>query len=178
MTNQKNISQVQDITKRLNEAQAVYLVDYQGLPVNDLNELRNQIRQVNGELAVVKNTLFLRALRAVDEKSELKVDNPKLELQGTTAALYADDDQVEPLKVTVKYAKDHELPKLKAGILNHRILNTEDVIKLSKLPGLTELRGQMVGMLQSPISRLVFGLKGNLQKLVIALSEIQKQKVN
>ena len=176
MPKQQNIDQVQQITGYVNKAKAVYLVDYQGLGVNDFNQLRSQVREAGGQLVVVKNTLFNRALQAADEEAEVKVKEQHLDLGGTTAAVFANEDQLVPLKVIVKYAKTHELPSLKLGLVSNRLLSAEEVNRLADLPGQDQLRGQVVGMLASPLSRLVGCLNGNLSKLVIVLSEIQKSK--
>jgi len=185
MPNQKNVDQVKEITEQLNKSKAVYLVDYQGLGVNDFNQLRNQIREVGGQMVVVKNTLFNRALQAADKEAEVKIHSTvsgqiaeqHIDLNGATAALYATEDQLQPLKVVVKYAKAHdELPTLKLGLLNGRLLNTEEVSRLADLPGQDQLRAQVVGMLAGPLSRLVGSLQSNLRGIAIVLNEIRKSK--
>jgi large subunit ribosomal protein L10 len=178
MPNQRNLDQTRLITENLSRSKAVYLVDYQGLPVNDLLKLREQIREAGGLLLVVKNTLFTRALRATEKDAEVKIGELKSRLEDSTAALFAFGDQVLPLKVVMKFAKEHELPRMKLGIFGHKELSAEEVERLANLPGIDQLRGQVVGMLAAPLSRLAGSLQGNLSKLMIALDEIRKQKSN
>lgn len=174
MPNQRNINQVNQITDRLNETKAVYLVDHQGLGANDMNVLREKIRQAGGQLMVVKNTLFTQAIRRVNENSPMAIKED-LDLKDTSGALFAQEDQLSALKAAIEFAKESELPKIKMGILDGRVLSAEQVEALSKLPGLEQMRGQAVGMLASPLSRLVGSLQGNLSKLVIVLSKISAQ---
>src|SRR3989344_6632912 len=134
MPSQRNIDLLHQITDHLQSAQAVYLLDHQGLSVNDLTELRAQIRETGGQLVVVKNTLFQRALNQISADHpcslHLQLATKNLQLSGTTSALFvlqkdlsdetlakveasAKSDQLQPLKVVVKYAKTHELPSFK-----------------------------------------------------------------
>lgn len=189
MPSQKNIDQIQKISESLQSAKAIYMLDYQGLGVNDLNQLRKQIREAGGQLMVAKNTLFVKALNKIEPENpcylEIQTassDNRQLTdkdiLTGNTGFLFAYEDQIQPLKVVVKFAKDNELPNLKLGLVNHQVLNDSQVLQLSKLPGIDQLRAQVVGMIQSPISGFVNVLNGNLNKLVVVLDQIKQQKSN
>ncbi len=97
MANQKNITQVESIITNLKDAKAVYLVDHQGLTANQMNQLRHLIDATEAHLQIVKNTLFLRALREVQSD----INTETFELAGTTAALYANQDPVAPVKVII-----------------------------------------------------------------------------
>ena len=174
MPNSKNITQVESIITNLRGAKAVYLVDHQGLTANQMNQLRHLIDATEANLQIVKNTLFLRALREVQPD----INTESFELSGTTAALYANQDPVAPVKVIVKFTKDHQLPTIKLGLLDHRVLTADQVDQLSKLPGIDVLRGQVVGMLASPLSRLVGSLNSTLSKIVLVLDQIRLQKSN
>ena len=181
MPSQKNINQVQQIARHLQQAQAVYLIDYQGINANDITRLRQQIRQTGGQLVVIKNSLFRLALHQLSSDSKLKIDSQQLsqlKLTGTSAALFAQQDEIQPLKTIVKYAKEHEVPQLKLGFLNNQILSQAKVAKLAQLPSQIQLRAQVVNLIHSPITRLVFTIKGNLQKLAVVIHQIKEQKQN
>ena len=193
MPSQRNLDLLQQISDYLNNSQAVYLVDHHDLSANDLGDLRAQIRSAGGQLVVVKNTLLQRALNQIPAdhpcSPNLKLTGKNLQLSGTTAALFvlqkdlstvalAKVDPLQPLKLVVKYAKTHELPSFKLGILNHQVLSTDQILQLANLPGQDQLRAQVVNLLASPVIRLVNSLNGNLQKFVIVLNEIKKQKPN
>ena len=177
MPSSKNLTQLASLTEQLSLAQAAYLVDYQGLTTKDLNTLRAQIKQVAGQLVIAKNTLLSRALRQLPADHPIYLLDPKpYILTHATATIIANQDQLEPLKVIVKFAAIYELPTIKYGLLDHQLLDCDQVNRLAKLPGQHTLRAQVVGMLQSPLSRLVLTLNGNLQKLTIAIHQIQLQK--
>jgi len=173
MPNQRNKQQVKQLTQELNQAQAAFLLEYQGLSANDLNQLRREIRHAQGKLQVSKNRLIMLAARRA-----WGVEIDRQQLTQTTAVLFAYQDPVLPLKAAVKFAKDHKLPKIKLGLFQKQLLTAQQTERLAKLPDTPVLQGQVVGMLASPLSRLVGSLQANLQKLVIALSEIEKQKSN
>lgn len=175
MPTQQSVDKVGQIKDQINDSVAVYLMEYHGLDANTFNALRKEIRAKGGQITVVKNTLFQIAM----SQSEQGVRLPKKTLSDSSAALFASEDAVGPLKAIVDYAKENDdLPKLKIGFMDGKTLDEAQLKQLSDLPGIDQLRGQVVGMLNSPIQRLVGSLNGNLQKLVIALSEIQKQKEN
>jgi large subunit ribosomal protein L10 len=173
MVPQQKINQVKDLSDKLERAKAVYLVDYQGLSGNQMVELREEIRKAGGSLQIAKNTLLKKAMTEEYRKQKTEFSES---ITGPTAVLWAEEDQMSPLKAVVKFAKQAGVPELKLGLMEDRVLTAEEVNELAKLPGLEVLRGQVVGMLQSPTSRLVGVLRGNLQKLAIVLTEIQKQK--
>jgi len=175
MSRQQNIDKVGKIKDQINQSAAVYLMEYHGLDASTFNELRKEIRAKGGQITVVKNTLFQIAM----SQSEQAIRLPKKSLRDSSAALFADEDVVGPLKAIVDYAKENDdVPKLKIGFMDGKTLDEAQLKQLSSLPGVDQLRAQVVSMLASPMQRLVGSLNGNLQKLVIALSEIQKQKEN
>jgi large subunit ribosomal protein L10 len=173
MVPQQKIDQVNKLREKAEKAAAVYMVNYRGLSGNQMVELRKKIREAGGHLEIAKNTLLLRAMEAGIKNYESKI---KKELAGPTAVLWAEDDQLAPLKAVVKFSQDAGVPSLKMGLLEDRVLSAEEVETLAKLPEREALLGQVVGMLHSPTSRLVWALKGNLQKLVLVVGEVQKSR--
>ena len=167
MPSSKNIQAVEELKTKLDGAKAVILADYLGLTVAQMGDLRDKIRAAAGELSVAKNTLIKLALQ-----------KPELDsvLQGPTAILIAKEDEISPLKALVEFAKNAELPKLKAGILDDRILSTDELNQLAKLPGKLELQAKVVGVLKGPLYGLVNVLSGNTRKLVYVLNAIKDQK--
>lgn len=171
MPNSKNQTELQEILAAINEAKAVFLVNYQGLPATQLNDLRRQIRGQQAYMRVVKNTLFSIAL----QRSTQNIQVDFSDIANTSAAIFT-QDPVTPIKTVIKFGKDSNLPSLKVGFYQGRILSKDQLTRLSELPDQKVLQGQVVGMIASPLSRMVGSLNSPLQKLVIALSEIQKQK--
>lgn len=158
---------VQILTDKLNKAKSVVFADYRGLSMKQLSEIRNKLREVNGELTIAKNTLLKRV-------------NPDLNLEGPTATLLSYDDEISPIKILVKALKDSGLGKVKMGFLGPPaggdLLDEAKILQLATLPTKDELRSQTVGILAAPLQGIVSVLQGNLRNLVYALSEIQKAK--
>jgi len=113
-------------------------------------------------MRVVKNSLIMRALQQSGIEDSIT-------LTGPTLMILSSSKELTPLKLVHEKAKELETFTMKAGIWNARVVSAETMIRLASLPGIDALRAQLVGQLQSPISRMVFGLKGNLQKVVMIL---------
>ena len=139
------------------------MTDYSGLKVDQINQLRQNIKKSGGEFEVVKNTLLSKA----SENSDLKIEKDKLE--GNTAALWLYSDDLAPLKALDTFIKKNELPKLKFGFWDKSLIEMEKIKELASLPGLAELQAKLVSFLKSPLSDLNYNLKSNLFKLVYLL---------
>jgi large subunit ribosomal protein L10 len=137
------------IHEKLRSAEAIFLVDYRGLDVAEVSQLRRRLRDGDGELEVVKNTLLRRA--AVGTEGEQLSDL----FRGPTALAIAKADPVAPAKVLTEFAK--EVPKLvvRAGVLQGRRLEKAEIAKLASLPTLNELRSTLLSALQGPSAKLV-----------------------
>jgi len=162
--------EVQNLAAKIKEAKSVALADYKGLTVAQATELRRKIREAGGELQVVKNRLFYRALL------ENKYRVPKKRFEGTTVALFANADEISPLKALVAFGKNTGLLPLKLGFMGGKILGMEELNRFAALPGKAELQAKLVGLLASQPNRLVYALNWNLQKLVLALNAIKAKK--
>ncbi|NMC35756.1 50S ribosomal protein L10 [Candidatus Beckwithbacteria bacterium] len=167
MPSQQNVDLLNQIKDKKNQSKATIFAHYRGLGVNQLNELRDKIREVGGELLVTKNTLL-----------RLAYNNKDLDeaLQGPTAAVFAYEDEVAPLKVVADFSKDNELPEFTAGYFDDKALTADQVIALSKLPGKQELQAKVVGSLAAPLSGMVNVLQGNIRNLVYVLGAIKNSK--
>ena len=162
--------QVVKLTEKLGRAKALVFTDYKGLNMKQLSGLRDQLREVNSEFTITKNTLLERALSA----SSFQL--PTSSLGGPTATLFAYDDEISPIKILVKALKDAALGKVKSGFLGSLTLDEAKILQLATLPSKDELRAKTVGVLVAPLQGIVSVLQGNLRNLVYALSEIQKTK--
>ena len=171
MPNQKNISAVASLQEKLNKAKSVVLANFKGLKVIQLQDLKKQVKQAQGEFTVAKNTLFKIALKNL--KFELP---PDFDIKEETGVLFSYFDEVSPLKKLVAFAKALNLPTLKFGFLGKAYMPEAQVSELSKIPPREVLLGQLVGNLNSPALCMVWALKGNLTKLVTALNDYKSKK--
>ena len=172
MPSQKKLDQVKDLQQKLKQAKSVVLADYRGLSVNLQQDLRKQVKQVGGELLVIKNTLLKIALK--NEKYSLK---PLLDsFTGPIITLLAYEDEIAPLKALADFSKDHQLPKIKAGFLSKKALTKNQIEALAKLPTKVELLSKTVATIKAPLSGILNVLSGNLRNLIYALEAIKTQK--
>jgi len=163
MANQKVIerkkSEVSELADKIKEAKLVLLTDYRGISVEDVTGLRANLRKVNGDYKVIKNNITRRALK------EAEIEGLDDLLVGPTAVVLSNEDYLEPLKAVYEYAKDSETYKIKGGVINGKVMTTEELITLAKLPSRETL-----------ISMLAGALLGNISKLAVALDQVRAQK--
>ena len=155
------------LKEKLAKAKSIVFADYRGLTTKQLSDLRENLKEVAGELNITKNTL-------------LKIALPESSFEGPTATLFANDDEISPIKLLVKALKDAGIGKIKAGFLGPpaggEALDEERVRELASLPSKDELRGKTVGILVAPLQGIVSVLQGNLRNLVYAVDQIRLQK--
>ena len=146
------------------KSQHAILVDFRGITVPAVTEFRRKIRQSGGHYKVIKNTLAVRALEGTPLAS---LKDKFLE---TTAIAYCDTDPVALAKVVVDFSKDHPQIVVKSGLVSgSQMLDANGVKALSTMPGLPELRSQLLGILQAPASKLVRLLNTPAQQMVRVL---------
>lgn len=161
---------IEDLKKRFEDAKSVVALDYQGLTVKDSEKLRRQITEAGGKLVVAKNTLLKLALKNAKVAKVAKVEEVEKGLQGPTAVVFAEEDEVAPLQRLGKFIAEKGLPRLKFGIFGTEIFDAEKLLALSKLPGRNVLLGRLVGTIAGPSYALVGTLNANMQKLVYVLN--------
>ncbi|HET9946763.1 MAG TPA: 50S ribosomal protein L10 [Patescibacteria group bacterium] len=160
---------VAEVTDKVNKAKAMVFTNYAGLTHQQLEKFKREVRPLEAEYAVAKNTLLKRALGDRIEGQEDKFQQP-------TGTLFLYGDVVAPLKVLSKLMKDFDKPEVKFGLLDGKVITDKEVVKLSTLPPREVLIAQMLGMMNAPIQGLHRALSWNLQKFVMTLSAIEKQK--
>ena len=171
MPSQKNIEQLEQIKEKLNRASAVFFVDYQKLSHQQLEEFRRVLYDLDGEMAILKNTLFNIALQ------EKKIDASD-RLNGPHAMIFAYSDAASVAKALMNFYKQYELPVIKFGVFENAIIEDDKVKAIADLPSRDQLLGMLANALQSPMQKLVFDLKYTISGLAIALDKIKEQKLN
>ena len=169
-TLKKKEAVVDSIKEKLEASQSVVLIDYRGLTVAEVTELRNQMREAGVEYQVLKNTMIKRAA----EKAGIEGLDPILE--GPTAVAFGINDPVAPAKILTKFAKDTKKITIKGSVLAGNAIDVAAVENLAKLPSKEELIAKMLGSLNAPITGLVMVLSGVTSKFVRTLEAIRVQK--
>ncbi len=161
---------VEDIKRGFNSAKSLVITDYLGLDVAQMTVLRSKLREAGVEYKVVKNTLARIAAREADVKGIEDF------FAGPTAIAFGIEDAVSPAKVLVDFAEENEVLEIKAGYLEGKIMDVDQVKSLAKIPSREELLAKAFASMRSPITGLVNVLHGNIRGLVQVLSQIKEQK--
>ena len=138
---------VEEIAAKLKGAQSAGVVEYRGLSVAEMTELRNNLRAEDVELKVYKNSLVQRATVATE------YEGLNAELTGPNAIALGNSDAVAPARVIAKFAKDHEALVIKAAVVEGKLLTVDEVKEISKLPNREGMYSMLLGMLQAPVSK-------------------------
>lgn len=171
MPTQRKIETVQKLGENLKKAKSLVLVDYQGLTHKQLEDLRKTLREFGADFSVTKNSLLKRAL----ESTNYKLPTTDY-LTGPTAILLTYEENLAPLKEIAKFIRSFQLPTIKVGIWEGKLLSGEDLLSLAQLPTKEVLLGQLTWQLKAPLAELVYVLNGNIQKLVFTLNAVGKTK--
>lgn len=145
--------QVQEITEKFQGAASVVVVDYRGLNVAQVTELRKQLREAGVEFKVYKNTLTRRAAEAAGLEGINDV------LVGPNAIAFSNEDVVAPAKIINEFAKKNEALEIKAGIIEGTISSVEDVKALAELPSREGLLSMLLSVLQAPMRNFALATK-------------------
>ena len=156
--NQKK-EEVTQLANKMKESKLVLLADYRGINVEDVTNLRAQLRNTNSEYRVIKNNITKRAL------AECGIEGLEDQLVGPTAVIMSNEDYLEPTKAIYKFSKDNDFYKIKGGVIEGKVMTAEEIITLAKLPSKETLLSMLAG-----------ALLGNISKLAVALDQVKVQK--
>lgn len=145
--------QVEEITEKFKAAASVVVVDYRGLTVGQVTELRKQLREAGVEFKVYKNTLSRRAAEAAG------LEGINESLTGPNAIAFSNEDVVAPAKIINEFAKKNEALEIKAGIIEGTIASVEDVKALAELPSREGLLSMLLSVLQAPVRNFALATK-------------------
>jgi large subunit ribosomal protein L10 len=158
------------MAETVGRAPHAFLIDFQGINVPDVTELRRQIRATGSQYVVLKNTLALRAFK------DAPLGALSEHFSGMTAVAYSETDIVQLAKVLHQFGKTNPKVKVKAALVEGAPVPASALETLASMPTRAELLGRLVGLLQSPMRRLVVALSTPQRKLAMTISAVAEQK--
>jgi large subunit ribosomal protein L7/L12 len=173
MKKEEKAASVAELHEKFSRAKLAVMTECSGLPVNDITELRKQLRGAKAEFRVVKNTL---AARAVDGTTLVEA---KPYFKGPLALMIGYDDPVLPTKILrdfIKGEKREEKIKIAIGVLEGKLVQPAQIAAVASLPSKPVLLAMLLSTMQGPVRGLVYTLNGVLEKFVRVLAAIQRTK--
>ena len=164
MPTQEKVTTIEDLKTRLQGVSSVFLTEYRGLTVQQLSELRKQLRTVSAEYKVVKN----RLARIAVSSSDLAAIVPHL--TGPTGFIIARDEPVAVAKTLQTFTRTVPALAVKAGFVEGQVLGPDELKALADLPSKAALRSQLVGVIQGPLAQLA-GLLEQVQRDLVYVLE-------
>ncbi len=145
------------------QSRAIFLAEYSGMSVKQMEALRGKIRDVDGQFSVTKNTLLIKAL----ETNERQV--PTDLLVGQLATSFALGEAPALAKVLIDHAKIDNRLVLRGGMIGDQTLSAKEVEQLASLPSLDQLRAQILGLISAPAQNLASVVAGGVRQVVNVL---------
>lgn len=163
---------VKEIQDKIDKAKSVVLVDYIGLTVMEVTELRNQFRAADVEFKVYKNAMIGRAA------DNLNINGIYGKIPGPTAIALSYDDPTLGPKIVSDFIKKTKKTKIKMGILDNTIMSVRQVEELAKIPSRDIMLSMLLSVMNGPIRGLAIVLNAVPRSLAIAVNAIKEQKQN
>ena len=169
-TREQKSQEIAALTDQIGKASNAFLIDFKGITVPQVTELRKQVRETKSGYVVVKNTLALIALK----------DSPIVAMRehftGSTAIAFNANDAVMLAKALTKFAKDVPAVRFKGAMLDGQVVSPEQIQAIANLPSRDELIAKLLFVLQSPIRGLATVLQANIRNLAVVIDQIGKQR--
>lgn len=162
---------IEEVKEKISSAKLAILTDFQGLSVAEMTELRKLLRGANIDYKVYKNTLTRLAAE------QLGINELEKYLVGPTALAFGkSDDLVTPAKVIKDFSAKHQHLNIKAGILNKKVISSEDVVSLTNIPPKEVLIALVLGGLQAPVSKLLSVLQAPMREFIGVLKSLAEKR--
>lgn len=155
----------------MDHSQAMFVTEYTGLSMKQMDDVRGKIRQAGGEFHIVKNTLAHVAFK------QAGLPFPEKLLEGSTAIVFAFTDVAGMAKTLTDYTKTSEFVKVKGGFLGRSAIRAEDVKALADMPPLPVMRAQLLGTLLAPAGKLVRTLAEPARSMAAVLKAYSEKDV-
>lgn len=170
MNREEKAAVISEFSEGIGQATNAFLIDFKGITVPQVTELRKQVRESGSSYVVIKNTLALIAVK------DSPLTQIKDQFTGMTAVAYNTTDAVILAKALTKFAKDVPAVQFKGALLNGQIVPATEIQNIANLPSREELVSKLLYLMQHPIRGLVTVLSANIRNLAVVLDQVAKQK--
>lgn len=163
---------VAELKQDLSESQLAVVIDYKGLSVAEITDLRNRLRESGAVCKIAKNTLMRKAVE--DDASWSAMTEF---LSGTSAFILLKDELGGAIKAYQSFQKDTKKTELRGGVMEGRALSEKDIEAVTKLPSKQELMARIAGMLNANTVKLARGINAVPTKLARGINEVPSKLV-
>lgn len=155
---------IEDLKEKIAKQKIMIFVDFAGLKVKDLSNLRKKLKVAGNELKVVKKTLLKIAFKQVGFEIEVE------KLKGEIALVFGYKDEISPAKIVYQFAEENPNLKILGGFFENKFKEAQEIVALAQLPTKEELLARLVGSIKAPISNFVNVLEANIKGLIYVLA--------
>ena len=154
----KKAEAVKNVNEMLTNAETAIVVDYRGLTVAEVTDLRKQLRDAGVKMMVIKNKILERAVEGTD------YEDLKSTFVGPTAVALSDEDAIAPAKILKKFADDHEALEIKGGFIEKKVQTLDKINEYATLPSREDLLSMLASALQDPMRKIARAVKAVADK--------------
>ncbi len=173
VTKNKKREIVAELVELLNKTNGFYFIDFKGMSVKRLHEVRNEMKKKNVGLRVAKNTLIKHAFNQAEN-----VSMPVEDFTGPTALVLGYDDPLAPAKVLKEIIDKHKMPTFKGAIIEGQYFDGTTLKQLAAMPSKPEIIASILGSLNAPISGIVGSINAVMRDLAGIIEEVAKKQAN
>ena len=142
----------------LTDAESAIVVDYRGLTVDEVTDLRKQLRDAGVKMVVIKNKILERAIEGTG------YDDLKSTFVGPTAVAFSNEDPIAPAKIMKKFAEDHDALEIKGGFIEKDVKTLDEINEFAELPSRDDLLSMLASALQDPMRKIARAVKAVADK--------------
>jgi large subunit ribosomal protein L10 len=161
---------VQELHEKFLQSASVVLTDHTGIKVKDITDLRRRLREASIHFTIVKNTLARLAIK------DTEMEQLEEYFEGPNSYVFLGEDIVEGTKIIVDFAREHEKPDIKVGLINDSLYNVKDLKRIAKLPSREVLLTNIAGGLISPLNNLAYLLAEMIGQFVRVVDSLRAAK--
>lgn len=163
---EKQVAKLGEIFK----SNGVFLFDYRGLKVSEMEDLRRRARNLNGGLMVIKNRLAIKSL----EKSQAGIGREVL--NGPLAVAFSGENFIEVAKMMVDYEKESKKIRIVSGFIEEKFVSSTQIAEVAKLPGREQLLAQLALSMAMPLKKMGAALRSPLVSMLVLLQNLKDKK--